>query len=168
MLLILIALVAVSCNVLPQDANGSPAGNEQEDIETPSMNLPCFHCHSIETFRDPRTFPHETHRDMGLHCNQCHIIRTHESMELNGSTCNSCHNLKLMKLSRTNMPALFDHDTHANMFGCGDCHSDIFRMKAGSTKIDMAGMYKGKYCGKCHNGRSAFASDNCGRCHKSG
>jgi c(7)-type cytochrome triheme protein len=41
-------------------------------------------------------------------------------------------------------------------------------MKKG-TKITMAEMNEGKYCGVCHNGQKAFKSSeqaNCEKCHK--
>lgn len=49
---------------------------------------------------------------------------------------------------------------------CLDCHSKIFKMKKGSTSMTMADITAGKYCGKCHNGKKAFATkDNCDTCH---
>ncbi|MEF3254691.1 MAG: hypothetical protein K6348_03880, partial [Deferribacterales bacterium] len=34
-------------------------------------------------------------------------------------------------------------------------------------KVTMAQMYKGKSCGKCHNGKVAFsARKECNTCHK--
>jgi len=51
---------------------------------------------------------------------------------------------------------------------CNDCHTKIFPMKK-STKMTMADMNAGKFCGECHNGTKAFATKdaaNCGKCHK--
>jgi len=49
---------------------------------------------------------------------------------------------------------------------CLDCHSKIFKMKKGSTVMKMDDIHAGKFCGKCHNGKRAFASkDNCDICH---
>lgn len=65
---------------------------------------------------------------------------------------------------------VFDGKNHADAkVGCLDCHSKIFKMKKGSTKFTMADINAGKYCGKCHNGTRAFATndkDNCEICHK--
>ncbi len=67
---------------------------------------------------------------------------------------------------------LFDHKVHVEKAGlsCEDCHEDIFKMEAGSTQqnedFNMESLYKGKYCGVCHNGEMAFASNTrCASCH---
>ena len=64
---------------------------------------------------------------------------------------------------------IFDGSTHqAAGLGCKDCHNpDMFpKMKQGTVKITMQDLYDGKYCGKCHDGKSAFtAKENCNRCH---
>ncbi|HIJ86522.1 MAG TPA: cytochrome c3 family protein [Desulfuromonadales bacterium] len=63
----------------------------------------------------------------------------------------------------------FDGKNHADAkVGCLDCHSKIFKMKKGSNTFTMADINAGKFCGKCHNGKRAFASndpDNCAICH---
>jgi len=63
----------------------------------------------------------------------------------------------------------FDGKVHADKgLKCNDCHTKIFPMKKG-TKMTMADMNAGKYCGECHNGTKAFATKdaaNCGKCHK--
>jgi c(7)-type cytochrome triheme protein len=52
---------------------------------------------------------------------------------------------------------------------CTDCHTSIFQQKKGTAKITMATMNEGKFCGKCHNGDTAFSTKdpaNCTTCHK--
>jgi c(7)-type cytochrome triheme protein len=65
---------------------------------------------------------------------------------------------------------IFDGKLHADAGAkCNDCHTKIFQMKKGSTKITMADMNAGKNCGVCHNGEKAFKSSdtaNCAKCHK--
>jgi c(7)-type cytochrome triheme protein len=65
---------------------------------------------------------------------------------------------------------IFDGKTHADAGAkCTDCHTKIFQMKKGTTKITMADMNAGKNCGVCHNGEKAFKSSdpaNCSKCHK--
>jgi len=65
---------------------------------------------------------------------------------------------------------VFDGKTHADKGAkCNDCHTKIFQMKKGTTKITMAAMNKGETCGVCHDGKKAFASSdpkNCKTCHK--
>jgi len=64
---------------------------------------------------------------------------------------------------------IFDGKVHADMgLKCADCHPKIFPMKKG-TKMTMAEINDGKYCGVCHNGQKAFKSSeqaNCEKCHK--
>jgi c(7)-type cytochrome triheme protein len=64
---------------------------------------------------------------------------------------------------------IFDGKIHAGKgLKCMDCHPKVFPMKKG-TKITMAEMNEGKYCGVCHNGQKAFKSSeqaNCEKCHK--
>ena len=65
--------------------------------------------------------------------------------------------------------AVFPHWIHRTQFKCYVCHDDIFKMKLGADKIDMDEVRDGKFCGKCHNGKTAFAIgfDTCERCHYS-
>ncbi len=64
---------------------------------------------------------------------------------------------------------ILDGKVHADKgLKCTDCHTKIFPMKAG-TKMTMADINAGKYCGTCHNGTKAFKSSdpaNCAKCHK--
>jgi len=64
----------------------------------------------------------------------------------------------------------FDGKVHADKgLKCLDCHSKIFKMKKGSTEMKMADINSGKFCGECHNGTKAFATnnpENCSKCHK--
>ena len=46
---------------------------------------------------------------------------------------------------------------------CKACHENG---RKAPEKSNMAGMEKGKSCGACHNGRSAFSVALCTRCHK--
>ncbi|MFQ3573553.1 MAG: c(7)-type cytochrome triheme domain-containing protein [Thermodesulfovibrionales bacterium] len=64
---------------------------------------------------------------------------------------------------------LFSHKSHAKI-SCDRCHSGLFEMKALAAQekpdFNMDALYKGKYCGACHNGKDAFASNTqCARCH---
>jgi c(7)-type cytochrome triheme protein len=41
----------------------------------------------------------------------------------------------------------------------------MFPMVRGKEKITMQEIYRGQYCGSCHNGKKAFSSSDCSRCH---
>jgi c(7)-type cytochrome triheme protein len=67
---------------------------------------------------------------------------------------------------------LFTHRSHTEKQGlaCDRCHSGLFEMEALKVQekkdFNMESLYRGKYCGACHNGKQAFASDSqCARCH---
>ena len=66
---------------------------------------------------------------------------------------------------------IFSHASHAQKeFSCATCHSGLFEMKAMEAQKNkdfiMDSLYKGKYCGACHDGKKAFAADTqCARCH---
>lgn len=67
---------------------------------------------------------------------------------------------------------IFDHKVHTMDVGldCESCHDELFEMEAGVAEEDenftMATLYDGGYCGACHDGETAFASDTrCTACH---
>jgi c(7)-type cytochrome triheme protein len=67
---------------------------------------------------------------------------------------------------------LFTHGSHGEKRGlvCDRCHSGLFEMEALKVQekkdFNMDSLYRGKYCGACHNGKQAFSSDTqCARCH---
>lgn len=66
---------------------------------------------------------------------------------------------------------IFDHTLHMEMgLDCESCHDDPFEMEAGIAEenddFTMKSLYEGKYCGVCHDGDTAFASDTrCTACH---
>jgi c(7)-type cytochrome triheme protein len=59
----------------------------------------------------------------------------------------------------------FDHSTHTAMAACSECHTKIFPMKKGSSKIGFAEHGAGKYCFSCHTGKKAFSWSKCTDCH---
>jgi c(7)-type cytochrome triheme protein len=67
---------------------------------------------------------------------------------------------------------IFRHKYHVDVkhITCDKCHSGLFEMEAleAQEKDDftMKSLDEGKYCGACHNGKDAFASNaECARCH---
>jgi c(7)-type cytochrome triheme protein len=67
---------------------------------------------------------------------------------------------------------IFTHKTHTMDAGlaCDSCHDEVFQMESGSTEqnddFTMQSLYSGKYCGACHDGQTAFASNTrCTTCH---
>ncbi len=67
---------------------------------------------------------------------------------------------------------VFDHKVHTQGAGleCDSCHDELFTMEAGAVQekedFTMETLYKGGYCGACHDGETAFASNKrCTSCH---
>ena len=63
-------------------------------------------------------------------------------------------------------PVIFPHWIHRIRYKCNVCHSELgFRMHSGATRMTMADIMHGKYCGACHNGKAAWDYENCLLCH---
>lgn len=67
---------------------------------------------------------------------------------------------------------VFTHKIHTMDAGleCDSCHDGLFEMAAGTAQenedFTMDALYNGKYCGACHDGDTAFASNTrCATCH---
>ncbi|MBI4791932.1 MAG: cytochrome c3 family protein [Deltaproteobacteria bacterium] len=67
---------------------------------------------------------------------------------------------------------IFTHKTHTMDAGleCDSCHDEVFQMESGVAEqnddFTMQSLYDGKYCGACHDGQTAFASNTrCTVCH---
>lgn len=66
---------------------------------------------------------------------------------------------------------VFSHKVHVEKgLACDMCHNRLFEQKAKKAQDNadfvMDALYKGKYCGACHNGSLAFASNTrCATCH---
>ena len=66
---------------------------------------------------------------------------------------------------------VFKHETHvdASKPACTTCHPREFSILKASRRraaITHDGMDKGHYCGACHDGKKAFARDDCTACHE--
>ncbi len=69
------------------------------------------------------------------------------------------------------VPAVvFPHWKHRSKFRCYACHPDIFEMTAGANEITMDTLRSGGACGRCHDGRTAWAIgfNTCRDCHSLG
>ena len=64
----------------------------------------------------------------------------------------------------------FEGEEHAEKgYKCDSCHPSLFQMKKDSVKITLASHTDKTYCGACHNGKTAFGTDNpekCYECHE--
>lgn len=112
----------------------------------------------------------------GQYCGACHdgdsAFNTTDK-----ETCVTCHGSDMVEPETVifNVPVktvIFEHTEHVEMgYECSSCHNALFKMKKGAAesqpdKFTMQALYDGKYCGGCHNGDDAFASDTrCTTCH---
>ena len=66
---------------------------------------------------------------------------------------------------------IFEHRVHlGKKINCQSCHPEIFAKIAGQVEekndFTMANFRQGKYCGRCHDGTTAFSVDtDCTWCH---
>lgn len=66
---------------------------------------------------------------------------------------------------RGGMPMVrFPHRSHTQWLDCSNCHEQLFKAKAGATRLSMLAMLQGEQCGVCH-GAVAFPLTECSRCH---
>ncbi len=144
--------------------------------------LDCDSCHP-DTFKKKRgsTAANGDYNmaslEEGKYCGICHDGDTAFGVK-DPETCKTCHgsNMKQPKTIVFSEPVkavVFDHEMHTGDLGleCSNCHNDVFKMKMGTAEshpdqFTMQALYDGKYCGACHNGDDAFASNTkCTTCH---
>lgn len=135
------------------------------------VHIGMFKCPDCHT----KTFPYKAgatkatmaSMDAGKSCGTCHNGK--DAFTVKGE-CDKCH--KGYKPANIVFKteageATFSHDFHLGMYKCADCHTKIFPFKAGTLKATMSDMDRNaKSCGACHNGKDAFKSEECIKCHK--
>ncbi|MCF8056442.1 MAG: hypothetical protein K9K37_07365 [Desulfocapsa sp.] len=142
---------------------------------TDEIGLECSACHG-EIFAMQRGVAARTGKlnmaslAEGQFCGACHDGETAFASDTN---CAACHLPPEGSITwEEPTKVTFGHNSHTDDLGieCSECHNDIFAMQLGmatnSGSFTMAGFAEGKYCGACHNGDTAFASDtDCAVCH---
>jgi c(7)-type cytochrome triheme protein len=59
----------------------------------------------------------------------------------------------------------FPHRSHTLWLACSNCHPAPFKAQAGSTSIRMADIFRGQFCGMCHDRVAFITFFSCQRCH---
>lgn len=59
----------------------------------------------------------------------------------------------------------FPHRSHTMWLACSNCHPAPFKPQAGSTSIRMADIFRGQFCGMCHDRVAFITFFSCQRCH---
>lgn len=138
------------------------------------MGFDCDSCHE-KLFEYKRSAEDKADFNMasmyaGKYCGGCHNGNTAFA---SNTKCGSCHNNVKSKIVFTKpvKAVIFDHKAHIEMVGddCASCHDSVFpsdKKSEAQADFTMDSLYKGKYCGKCHDGNMAFASNTkCATCH---
>lgn len=87
-------------------------------------------------------------------------------MSLNGQDKMQVLDLDVIMRHTKEMPNVrFPHRSHTLWLDCSNCHPDPFKPVAGSNSIRMADIFRGKFCGKCHDRVAFITFFSCFRCH---
>ena len=100
----------------------------------------------------------------GKSCCACHDSKQAFSV----NDCAKCHPTgELLFEEKSTGNVVFSHKFHAGLYRCGDCHTALYKTARSKVRVSMQNMEKGKSCGSCHDGKTAFSvKDKCEACHK--
>lgn len=71
----------------------------------------------------------------------------------------------LMKNTREMPQVVFPHRAHTQWLDCSNCHPSPFVAQAGANPVSMSEIFRGKYCGMCHDRVAFITFFSCERCH---
>jgi c(7)-type cytochrome triheme protein len=132
---------------------------QKKSKKNPNFN--CKTCHNSTMGKNVRY----TMADMekGKSCGQCH--NGNKAFAL--AKCTGCHKVQDVAFQvKETGPVIFSHNSHLKKSDqCNTCHNRLYKTGKNPT-ITMAEMAKGKGCGECHNGKTAFAVAECVKCHR--
>lgn len=157
----------------------------------------CATCHPVKeiTYKvketGPTQFSHKIHLEVA-ECGKCHPKlyapnqknrRVGMTAMEKGKSCGACHNSKqafsvkecskchpvreLVFEDKDAGNVTFSHKFHTGLYACADCHISLYETARSKAKVTMQEMEKGKSCGGCHEGKTAFSvKGKCEACHK--
>jgi len=136
-------------------------------VHLDALGKNCTACHNrlynVETAKNKTLTMAEMEKGKG--CGSCHNGQRAFSVK---GDCTSCH----MAPEKTFVVedagnVLFSHEAHTAMFGCSECHPDLFKAGKGNKRQTMSAMEGGASCGACHDGSTAFSvAEDCESCHE--
>jgi c(7)-type cytochrome triheme protein len=138
-------------------------------MEMLSTGKDCTVCHNgiyhIVTKKNPAFTMAEM--EAGQACGFCHDGKQAFSV---AGDCTSCHAGDIRYINDDAGNIVFSHDLHLGMFGCEECHPDLFKPERGNNPATMEEMENGQSCGACHDGNPATMEEmengqSCGACH---
>ena len=71
----------------------------------------------------------------------------------------------VMKNTKEMPNVLFPHLSHTLWLECSNCHPAPFLPKSGANPVSMAEIFRGQYCGMCHDRVAFITFFSCTRCH---
>ena len=71
----------------------------------------------------------------------------------------------IMKNTKAMPPVLFSHQSHTLWLDCSNCHPAPFLPQAGANPVSMDAIFRGNYCGMCHDRVAFITFFSCSRCH---
>jgi c(7)-type cytochrome triheme protein len=85
---------------------------------------------------------------------------------LRGSEKMEVLDLDIIMRNTKEMPYVrFPHRSHTLWLACSNCHPAPFEARAGAAKILMSDIFRGEFCGKCHDRIAFITFFSCSRCH---
>ena len=119
------------------------------------------------------SFAHEPVDEDCLDCHDPHasarpgLFRESVHAPFEAGDCTSCHAGEIVYINDDAGNITFSHDAHLDMFGCEECHPDLFKPERGTNLATMEEMENGQSCGACHDGSTAFSvAGDCEACHE--
>lgn len=86
--------------------------------------------------------------------------------DLSGSGRNEVLDLDIILKNTKEMPFVrFPHNSHTEWLACSNCHDSLFVPKAGANQISMEKIFRGEFCGVCHDRVAFVTHSSCERCH---
>lgn len=71
----------------------------------------------------------------------------------------------VMKNTKEMPNVLFPHRSHTLWLDCSNCHPTPFVAKTGANPVSMGEIFRGRYCGMCHDRVAFITFFSCTRCH---
>ncbi|BDV41722.1 cytochrome c [Geotalea uraniireducens] len=123
----------------------------------------CSECHNKIYVPGRNTPVGMAAMEKGKSCGACHNGKTVFSVK----DCAKCHPVKEVHFKVKGAgPATFSHAFHLGIYTCNNCHTKIFKAGRNNKVVTMVEMEKGKSCGACHDGKTAFSvREDCVKCH---
>ena len=72
----------------------------------------------------------------------------------------------VMKNTKEMPNVLFPHQSHTLWLDCSNCHPVPFLPKTGTNPVTMSEIFRGNYCGMCHDRVAFITFFACVRCHR--